>query len=258
MEHKLLHDPRDGELRIVGLMSGSGTNLRKILEHEYSLRKSEGTSPYRIVAIFSDTYNSKAPDIGKEYNIPVIIRDIRGFYKAHNRPRRDLSLRRQYDSETVKALQPYNISMAVYAGYMSITTSDFINAFPGINVHPSDLSIMEDGKRKFTGHHAVRDAIAAGAETISSTTHIIDHIVDGGKILMISTPLKVEIPTHLSIEKSEDLKELERINQERLKEAGDWIIFPKTLEYIARGLFAVDREGNLYFDNTPVPQGIRP
>ena len=39
MNLKKLHNPEDGELRAVGLMSGSGTNQRRVLEHEVRLRK---------------------------------------------------------------------------------------------------------------------------------------------------------------------------------------------------------------------------
>ena len=45
--------------------------------------------------------------------------------------------------------------------------------------------------------------------------------------------------------------------RDQLKEIGDWIIFPRTLEYIADGRFAQDDEGRLYFDNERIPNGLR-
>ncbi|MBN2444527.1 MAG: hypothetical protein JXJ04_24410 [Spirochaetales bacterium] len=257
MKLKKLHDPEDGELRIVGLMSGSGTNLRKVLEHETALRINLGRSPYRIVAIFSDNYLSAATELGKDFNLPVIIRDIKSFYNAHNLPRQDMTLREEYDKQTVAALAPYGASCAIYAGYMSITTPVFINAFLGINVHPADLSVTINGKRRWTGGHAVRDAIIAGEKTICSSTHLVEPLVDGGRILMISAPLTVEIPSHLSLTNSRDLREIEQLNQDRLKKTGDWVIMPKTIEYIARGRYGADGNGKLYFDGEPVPDGLR-
>jgi phosphoribosylglycinamide formyltransferase-1 len=45
--------------------------------------------------------------------------------------------------------------------------------------------------------------------------------------------------------------------QERLKKEGDWKIFPRTVEMIARGRFALDEENRVYLDNHPVPNGYR-
>ncbi|MBN2532143.1 MAG: hypothetical protein JXB88_04595 [Spirochaetales bacterium] len=257
MNRTKLHDPDNGELKAVGLMSGSGTNIHKILEHETRLRKERGNSPFRVVVIFTDNFDSHAQEIGKDFNLPVITRDIKAFYKAHNLPRRDMSLRPDFDRETLKALKPFEATLAIYGGYMSIASRVFIDAFLGVNVHPADLSVKINGKRRWTGDHAVRDAIAAGEKTIHSTTHLVEPVVDGGRILMISGPLHVDIPPGLSISDQDDLKEIEQLNQGRLKEAGDWVIFPRTIQYIAEGRYASDEHGNLYFDNNPVPDGVK-
>jgi phosphoribosylglycinamide formyltransferase-1 len=46
-------------------------------------------------------------------------------------------------------------------------------------------------------------------------------------------------------------------HQERLKEIGDWRIFPATIEMIARGRFALDEKSRVYADGQPVPGGYR-
>ncbi|MCX8011624.1 MAG: formyltransferase family protein [Desulfobacterota bacterium] len=252
-----LHNPAEGPLRIAGLMSGSGTNIRKILEYQKLLEKKEGEAPFKIVVLFSDTWNSNATKIGQEYDLPVITRDIGGFYARRGRKRSDLSIRSEFDSETVKYLSPFRVKVGVFGGYMSIVTAPLIKAFLGINVHPADLSIEEGGKRKFTGEHAVRDAIRSGEKTIASSTHIVEEAVDQGPILMISPPLPVILKEEWDLSHPEHLKEAETLNQERLKEKGDWVIFPKTIEYIACGRFGKDEKGNLYFDNQPIPRGLR-
>lgn len=254
---KPLHDPRDGVLRVVGLMSGSGTNLRRILEHERRLRDERGLSPFKLVAIFSDNAGSQAPAIGRDFDLPVLIRDLGAYYAARGKPRRDLELRAEFDRETVAELKPFGASAAAYGGYMSIATNPLIEAFIGINVHPADLSVEVDGKRRFTGDHAVRDAIVAGEKFIHSTTHLIEPVVDGGRLLMISKPLEVELENGLNLEKPEDARKAEDFNQERLKEAGDWIIFPRTLEALAEGRFAADENGLIHFDGEPAPGGVR-
>ena len=49
-----LHDPSKGILRVAGLMSGSGTNIRKIIEHQKKMGGNEKGSPFEIVVLFSD------------------------------------------------------------------------------------------------------------------------------------------------------------------------------------------------------------
>jgi len=249
------HNPDGGTLRVVGLISGSGTNLRKIIEHQKHLENSEGKSPYEVVIIFSDTWDSNANLIGKEYDLPVITKDIRSFYEHRGKPKKDMSIRPEFDAATVRVLSPFNAQVAVYAGYMSIATTPLIDAFLGINVHPADLSIEIDGKRKYTGAHAVRDAILAGDNSVCSSTHIIEEVVDGGRLFMISKPVSVEIEDNFDSNDKEIVKRVEQYNQNKLKENGDWIIFPKTIEMIAAGRFGYDDQGNIYFDNKPVPKG---
>jgi len=257
MALKALHNPKQGVLRVVGLMSGSGTNLRKILEYQEKIKAREGKYLYQLVAIFSDNYQSKAGEIGRDFEIPVIIHDIESFYKKRGAPRSDLKLREEFDRMTVKMLSPFKAKVAVYGGYMSLATQPLISAFIGVNVHPADLSIEEGGKRRWTGGHAVRDQILAGEKYLCSTTHLIEPECDMGKIFMISNPVEVQIPEGADLKDPEQLQEISDRNQERLKEYGDWVIFPKTIEEIARGNFQTDERGNFYYQRKRIRKGIR-
>ena len=252
-----LYNPDKGQMQVAGLISGSGSNLIKIIEYELQLNQRETKSPYHVAVIFTDNAASNAVQIASKYNLPVIVRDITSFYKAKNVPRRNMDVRAEYDTETVKALSPYNIEIAAFAGYMSIATASLIDAFLGINVHPADLSIMSGEKRKYTGDNAVKAAILAGERELRSTTHIIESKVDYGRILMISSPITVELPKNFDTNRDEMLIATVTENQSRLKKAADWIIFPKTLEFLAEGRFAEDDQRDLYLDNNPIPQGLR-
>ncbi|MBI2631444.1 formyl transferase [Candidatus Pacearchaeota archaeon] len=257
MAIKELYNPERGKMRVAGLMSGSGSNLRKIIEHEKSLEEENGRSPYQVIVIFSDNPLSKVDEIGAKHKIPVIIRDLDAFYKERGKPKKDLTVRVDFDNETLELLKPYDVDVAAYAGYRSIATAPLLNAFLGVNVHPADLSIMDGNKRKFTGDKAVRDAIITGEKQIRATTHIIEPQVDYGRILMISFPLAVVIPENFDPRNNEQVKLIAKEHQDRLKEVGDWVIFPRTLEYIAEGRYSQDFRGNLYFDGESIPQGLR-
>ena len=258
MKLKPLHDPGQGPLRVVGLMSGSGTNLRRILEHQERLTKQEGRPVFEVVVIFSDSWNSKATELGRDHDLPVLVRDLRAWLKKRGIPRSDLLRREEFDRGTIEALKTFGAQAAAYAGYMSLATPPLIRAWLGVNVHPADLSVtLPNGKRKWTGAHAVRDALAAGEKILRSTTHLIEPECDMGRIFMVSAPLPVEVPNGADLSDPHQLDAIAARNQDRLKKKGDWVIFPRTLEAIARGQFQADADGNFYFQSRPVPQGVR-
>jgi len=259
MDPKPIHDPAEGPLRIVALMSGSGTNVRRILQHGRRIEQQEGAPLYQVVLIFSDNWESKAPAIGAEFDVPVLVHDLRGWMQKHGVERKELRKRERFDKENVEMIKPFDIKVAVYGGYMSIASPTLVKAFRGVNVHPADLSVKTpDGRRKWTGAHAVRDAIAAGEKHIRSSTHLVEREVDMGPLLMISAPLEVVIPEGMDANDPGDLAKLEEMNQERLKQAGDWVIFPRTIEAIARGWFQTDEEGGVYYRGKPAPDGVFP
>lgn len=53
------------------------------------------------------------------------------------------------------------------------------------------------------------------------------------------------------------LEEVEARNQKNLKEKGDWVVFPRTLEMIADGRYSIDDKGNVYVDGRRESYGFR-
>ena len=91
------------------------------------------------------------------------------------------------------------------------------------------------------------------------TVHLVDEGVDTGPLLMVSPPLPVELPRSPE-ELMKDAERFSRVvdqHQDRLKELGDWHIFPRTIEMIARGRFALDEKKRVYVDGKHVPAGYR-
>ena len=256
-----LYSPRpETPMRVAGFMSGSGTNLVKILERQQELQKEPSGAPFRVVVIFTDNPESNASRIAEDFGIPVEVEDILAFYRARGHAnKKDLSLRPEFDKRVVEVLAPYGVDAVVLAGYMSVVTAPLLKAYTGriVNVHPADLRVLESGRRKYTGDHAVRDAIVSGEPDLRVTTHIVREEVDGGEVLMVSAPLQVELPegvTREDLAGPENKEKLEKVSgehQERLKQAGDWVILPKTLEWLARGRYALDGEGQVFLDGKP-------
>jgi folate-dependent phosphoribosylglycinamide formyltransferase PurN len=250
-------DTSKGIMNVAGFMSGKGSNLVKIIEHEQKLEKERGKAPYHVAVIFTDNPKSSAAEIGSRFAIPTIVYDLESFCAKKRAPIKDMNARAEYELEVMKTLREFECDVAAYAGYMRRATDIFVGSFVGVNVHPADLTIKgNDGKPKYRGDNAVRDAIRAGENKIRSTTHLVSNEVDCGGILMVSPAVNVEC--NLVKLSEAGIKGIASRYQDVLKEKGDWVIFPRTLEYIADKRF--EREigsPDLYFDKKLIPNGIR-
>lgn len=264
MARKLLFDPEEKgrPMRVAAFMSGSGTNVIKLIEKEKSLEDKEGSSPFEVIFIFSDRSDgkSKGEAIALEAGIPYFSFDIRAFHRLKRLKRsvgtsEGLRAREEYDLVASHLVNAFDIDVIALGGYMSYTTLPRC-----INVHPADLSILTPaGKRKFVGDNAVMDAILDGEKTLRASTLWTDEGVDTGPLLIVSSPLKVNLSNPIGSLKN-NTEELTRVtdeHQERLKEIGDWNIFPKTVEMIARGRFSIDEKNIVYVDERPVIEGYR-
>ena len=249
-------------MRVAAFMSGSGTNIIKLIEKEKSLIKENGSSPFNVAFVFSDRSDGKCrgEEIALENGIPYFSYDIRKFHQLRNIKRtaltpEGLSGRKEFDRTVAILINAFDVDVIALGGYMSYTT---LNGC--VNVHPADLSIhSSDGKRKYVGDHAVLDAIVAGETTLRSSTLWTDQGVDTGPLLMVSGPMEVQLhkPVEVLVKDRKELLEVIDRHQERLKEAGDWKIFPRTIELISQGRFSLDEEFNVYLDQIPVPDGYR-
>lgn len=249
-------------MRVAGFMSGSGTNILRLLEREKLLKAREGGSPFEIVFIFSDRSDGSCygESIACDIGIPYMSYDIRTFHRLRGFKRtvstpEGLEVRREFDKVAATLVKAFDVDLIALGGYMSYLTLDRC-----INVHPADLSLLNaKGRPKYAGDNAVVDAIAAGEKLLRSSTIWTDKGVDTGPILMVSDPVKVQLPEPLEslISDREKLLSVAEEHQNRLKEAGDWKIFPLTIEMIARGRYAIDEEDRVYVDGQPVPKGYR-
>jgi len=238
-------------MRVAALMSGSGSNLVKILQNP-----AHGKA-YKVVCVLTDNPESQAESIAKQYGIDYEQNDIDAFYRQKKLKKADLSVRGEFDRETVKLLRPYQPDVVAYCGYMSIASQELVKAFLGVNVHPADLSLLDEaGHRAFVGKHAVKSAILSGEKVLRSTTHIVEDTVDGGRLLVRSAPVAVKLPKDFNPKNDTQVQDVAAEHQNQLKEEGDWVIFPKTLQWIAEKRFEEDATGALYFDGNPVPHGV--
>lgn len=253
------------KMRVALFISGSGTNGLRIIE-----RSRESDSNYVVSLIFTDVKDTRnkrsgekmcrAKDIADEYGIAYECVDIRDFYAERGLKRTDLSIRPDFDRLVLEKLVGHELDLIANAGYMSIMTPVLTDEYGGkiVNVHPADLSIMEGDRRKYVGIHVVEEAILAGEPELRSTTHIVREEVDHGEILVISEPVKIQLDVSLDVlrEDKELRSKVVSDYQDQLKEKGDWVIYPLTIQMISLGRFSLGPAG-VCLDGKPAPKGYR-
>jgi phosphoribosylglycinamide formyltransferase-1 len=173
-------------LSIVVLISGSGSNLRALLE-----ACDNPLFPARILAVGAD---NAAPGLAhaEQFGVPTFVVEPGRFES-----------REAWAEVLLKNVDFHKPDVVVLAGFMKILPANFVSALSPrlINMHPSLLPA-------FPGAHAVRDALAAGATTTGTTVHLVDTGVDTGPIIR-QTEIAIA-PGISEAELHEQIKGLER------------------------------------------------
>jgi phosphoribosylglycinamide formyltransferase-1 len=148
-------------LSIVVLISGSGSNLRALLE-----ACDNPLFPAKILAVGADSAAAGLAH-AEQFGVPTFVVEP-GLFESRDKWSQMLL-------ENVRYHQP---DLVILAGFMKVLPESFVSALSPnlINLHPSLLPA-------FPGAHAVRDALAAGASTTGATVHIVDAGVDTGPVL---------------------------------------------------------------------------
>ncbi len=173
-------------LSVVVLISGSGSNLRALLE-----ACDNPLYPARILAVGSETA-AQGLAHAEEFGVPTFVVELDRF-----------SSREDWAEMLKNNIDFFKPDLVVLAGFMKVLPASFVKHFQGrmVNLHPSLLP-------EFPGAHAVRDALAAGATVTGTTIHLVDEGVDTGKILRQT---QLAIPQGISeFDLHEQIKELER------------------------------------------------
>lgn len=153
---------RIAPLEIVVLVSGTGSLLQNILDHQ--------DDSYRVVKVVADKECQgieRAAAAGIPTEVVALAED-----------------REEWNHRLVTAVG--SPDAVVSAGFMRILGAVFLERFEGrtINTHPALLPA-------FPGAHAVRDALAYGVKVTGSTVHFVDAGVDTGRIIA-QRPVMVE------------------------------------------------------------------
>ncbi|TSB21532.1 phosphoribosylglycinamide formyltransferase [Streptomyces sp. NBC_01525] len=158
-------DAEASPVRLVVLVSGSGTNLQALLD----AIAEAGPAAYgaEIVAVGADREAIAGLERAERAGLPTFVCKVR-----------DHASRAEWDATLTAATAAYAPDLIVSAGFMKILGPEFLARFGGrvVNTHPALLP-------SFPGAHGVRDALAYGAKVTGCTVHFVDEGVDTGPII---------------------------------------------------------------------------
>jgi folate-dependent phosphoribosylglycinamide formyltransferase PurN len=263
---------RTGSIPTAILMSGTGSNARKLLEYTPADRRLPN---YQIRVILSDNPASNYRRIAEDHGVPAELNDIYAFFQVHNPDQglepadraklKDPAGRERFDKRTQEILQSYGVQLVALAGYDWVIAPFLCRNFVVLNVHPGDLRVRDArGRRPYIGLGWVptAKAILAGERKVHSTIHLVTAELDGGPIARVSQGVAIELPAGVApsniLPRGARLADVLRALrtgddpqlasgllvthakavQERLKRLGDWIEFPRTLDRIAALMIA--------------------
>ncbi|MFO7810973.1 MAG: phosphoribosylglycinamide formyltransferase [Candidatus Delongbacteria bacterium] len=183
---------------IAAYISGSGTNLRKIIDNS---KKGIIRSKIRLVISDKQAEGLKYPDsLGIE--TAVISRN---FLK-----------RSEFLKKQTELLKKHSVDLIILAGYLKKIAPEIVNEFPGriLNIHPALLPKF--GGKGFHGINVHQAVLDADEEFSGPTVHFVDNKYDSGKIL---TQRKIRINSNETPETLQQkvLKEEHRILTEAIK-----------------------------------------
>ena len=176
-------------MRIVVLVSGSGTNLQAVID---AVR--DGGLDAEIAAVGSDVPGCRGLERAVEAG-------IRTFTVAPG----DFASRPEWNRALEEAVAANNPDVVLLAGFMRILDAEFVARFEGrlVNTHPALLP-------SFPGAHGVRDAMDHGVKITGVTVHLVDSGVDTGPILA-----QAAVPV-LEDDTEESLHERIKVEERRL------------------------------------------
>ena len=259
-------------------LSGNGSDTEKILSDFADHKDERHWIPKLLVTDRPKT--SRARVIAEKFGLPLIEHGIAAFYRSHGSSHVTVAtpegrrIRELWTESLLEKLRPYDLDFAVLAGFITLT--NIAAVLPCLNVHPGDLTYEKDSRRLLTGLHTVpvELAILEGLDHLRCSVILVRPFsgkadeVDSGHILGISEKMPLDLKGH-SLEElravfrsrthghfhgaNRDLLfDLANYNQDRLKPAGDHIVYHRVIDDFAAGLFSESDSGALLYRDQPV------
>ena len=203
-------------MRIVVLISGSGSNLQAIIDG-----CNDGRINGSVVAVISNRPDVKGLERARNHGIEAITLDHRNF-----------DSRETFDAALAQHIDNFEPELVILAGFMRILTPTFTGRYLGrmLNIHPSLLP-------KYPGLHTHKRALEAGDSEHGVTVHFVTAELDGGPAV-----LQARVP--ILDNDTEDTLAARVLEQEHR-------IYPQAAGWFCEGRLTLQGNAAL-LDNTPI------
>jgi phosphoribosylglycinamide formyltransferase-1 len=208
-------------MKIVVLISGSGSNLQAIIDACQS-----GVIAGQVVGVLSNKADAYGLARAEQADIDTAVIQHKDFA---NRDAFDLAMQ-----EHIELWQP---DMVVLAGFMRILTPAFVQHFAGrlLNIHPSLLP-------QYKGLHTHRRVMASGDKWHGCSVHFVNQELDGGAVIAQAV-----------------LDVLPQDNEQTLTERvhkHEHLLYPRVLSWLASGRL-IYQQGSPVLDGQVLDQPVR-
>lgn len=207
-------------MRVVILISGSGTNLQAIIN-----ACQQGLA-IKIAAVISDQPEAYGLARAKLAAIP-----------AHVINRNEYPNKKMFEHALQHQINAYSPQLIVLAGFMRALSADFVAAYSGhiINIHPSLLP-------QYPGLHTHEKVLRDQAREHGASIHFVTAQIDAGPIICQSKMPVFSEDTVDSLHKR--VQEIEHR------------IYPQVLSWFAEKRIYLDANQQIYFDHEPLAAPI--
>ena len=195
-------------IKIAVLVSGGGTNLQALIDAQRNNIITNG----EIKLVISNNAEAYALQRAAAAGIDsaIVLKKTCGSQMA-------------FEQKIKELLTRYEIDVIVLAGFMSILSADFTDAYPMriLNVHPSLIpSFCGAG---FYGLRVHEEALKYGVKVTGATVHFVNEIPDGGQIILQQAVDVCDGDTP-------------EVLQKRVMEQAEWKILPQAVEMVCKNL----------------------
>lgn len=199
-------------LNIGVLVSGGGTNLQKLIDAQKAGELPNGN--LRVV-------------ISSRPGVYALERAEKAGIEAVTLSRKDFPDVESYSRALIAELKKRDVGLVVLAGFLTITSEEFVRAFPNriVNVHPALLPSF--GGKGYYGLHVHEAVLRRGVKVTGATVHFVNEVCDGGPIIL---------------QKAVEVKEGDTPEalQKRVMEEAEWELLPRAVALFCQGRLSVE------------------
>ncbi len=205
-------------LRLVVLISGTGSNLQAIRDREHEIGA-------RVCAVISNRPDAQGLQRAVAAGIPTVVVDHRAYPE-----------RSAFEAELAEAIDAHAPDLIVLAGFMRVLTPAFVLRYQGrmLNIHPSLLPAWR-------GLHTHARVLAQGERWHGCSVHYVTPELDGGPVV-----LQARVPVL-----ADDT--VERLQQRVQRQ--EHVIYPRVIQWIAQGRL-IWQQDMPWLDGTPLSSPV--